>query len=416
MFRTGPDASLNSLALELNGIDRDYRVPEGTSARVERDAAGNPTGILRSAARLIKTEPSGKEPTRQDRLDRLERMLRAYNAAGLTSVADRDASDDEVELYRALHENGRLSCRVFLSLHVDAADPIEEIEAALDRAAADPLHEYDNRLWLRGVKTYMDGGMLTGSAFMLEPWGVSEIYSIEDPTYRGMRYIPEEQTYQIAKAALSRGFQMTAHCQGDAAVTALVDAYERINDSDFPVAEMRPNVTHSSFMTAEVIDRMKRLGATADLQPAWLERDGATLLEQFGEDRLAYFHPYQSLFEAGVVIGGGSDHMQKMGEMRSINPYDPFWGMWVSMVRQPRWMEGPLHPEQALTREQAIRFYTINNAYLTFEEQEKGSLEPGKLADFIVIDRDILECPVGEVKDIEVERTYVGGELAYSAP
>ena len=109
-----------------------------------------------------------------------------------------------------------------------------------------------------------------------------------------------------------------------------------------------------------------------------------------------------------MTVGGGSDHMQKIGSLRSINPYNPFLGMWTTIVRQPRGADAPLHPEQTLTREQAIRLYTINNAFLTFEEAQKGSLEPGKLADFIVLDRDILTCPVDEVKDIKVEATYLG--------
>ena len=95
-----------------------------------------------------------------------------------------------------------------------------------------------------------------------------------------------------------------------------------------------------------------------------------------------------------MTVGGGSDHMQKIGSLRSINPYNPFLGMWTTIVRQPRGADAPLHPEQNLTREQALRLYTINNAFLTFEEAYKGSLEPGKLADFAVLDRDILTCPV----------------------
>ena len=101
--------------------------------------------------------------------------------------------------------------------------------------------------------------------------------------------------------------------------------------------------------------------------------------------------------------------MQKIGSLRSINPYNPFLGMWTTLVRRPRGTEAALHPEQNLTREQAIRLYTINNAFLTFEEAHKGSLEPGKLADFIVLDRDILTCPVEEVKDIQVEATFPDG-------
>jgi hypothetical protein len=108
--------------------------------------------------------------------------------------------------------------------------------------------------------------------------------------------------------------------------------------------------------------------------------------------------------------------MQKIGSLRSNNPYNPFLAMWTTLVRRPRWTEKPLIPEESITREQAIRFYTINNAYLTFEEKEKGSIESGKLADLVVIDRDILRCPADEVKDVTVERTYLGGKLVYSRP
>ena len=116
------------------------------------------------------------------------------------------------------------------------------------------------------------------------------------------------------------------------------------------------------------------------------------------------------------MVGGGSDHMQKIGSLRSINPYNPFLGMWITLARQPRWTDKPLHPEERITREQAIRLYTINNAFLTFEEKEKGSLEPGKLADLVVIDRDILTCREDEVKDIQVLRTYLGGKQVYQRP
>src|SRR5262249_22738768 len=163
------------------------------------------------------------------------------------------------------------------------------------------------------------------------------------------------------------------------------------------------------------IDTMEKLGIVADLQPAWLWLDGKTLLAQFGDERLAYFQPYKTLFERGVVIGGGSDHMQKIGSLRSVNPYNPFLAMWITPSRQPRRAGQPLHPEQRLTREQAIRLYTINNAYLTFEEKEKGSLERGKLADFIVLKQDILTCPEEAVKDIEVQRTFLGGREIYKS-
>ncbi|MEZ5399935.1 MAG: amidohydrolase [Bryobacteraceae bacterium] len=414
-FSTGPDASLNSLALQLSGIGDDFQVTDGRPCRLERDSAGKLTGIIRSCGRFVKYKPSVNTPSAEDRRARLKLLLADYNAIGITSIADRDTDDGEVEVYRQLYERGELSCRVFMNLSVDAQEPLEVIEARLKKAAADPLHAYNNRLWLRGIKMYLDGGMLTGSAFMIEPWGVSKVYSIEDPNYKGMRYIPAEKLYPIVRAAMRLNLQPTAHSVGDGAVRALVEAYERVDANDFKVRSQRPCVTHSNFMTPEAIDTMKRIGAVADLQPAWLWLDGATLKKQFGDARLSYFQPYKTLFEKGVPVGGGSDHMQKIGSMRSINPYNPFLGMWITLTRRPRWMEGALHPEQIITREQAIRFYTMNNAFLTFEEKEKGSIEKGKLADFIVLDRDILTCPVDDIKDTRVLGTYVGGRQVYSA-
>ena len=413
-FRTGPDASLNSLALRLSGIDRGFRVPQGMLGRIERDADGHPTGIVRSGAHLIKFRESQKQPTRQDKRRRLKDLLAAYNKVGLTSIADRNASAEALELYEDLFEAGELTARVFVSYAVNAQQPLEDIESTISKLARHPLHREGSMLWLRGIKFFMDGGMLTGSAFMREPWGVSDVYSISDPSYRGMRFVPPGKAYAITRLALTHGLQPTAHSVGDGAVHALIDAYAEIND-EFRVRAMRPCITHSNFMTPDAIERMAEIGIVADLQPAWLERDGATLLKQFGEARLRYFQPYESLRSAGVTVGGGSDHMQKIGGMRSINPYNPFFGMWITLRRQPRWTDSVMQPEQRLTREDAIRLYTINNAYITFTEDEKGTLESGKLADLIVLDRDILECSIDEVKDIQVEQTYLGGKLVYRA-
>lgn len=413
-FRTGPDASLNSLALDLSGIDKNFRIPQGRLGRIERDESGEPTGIVRSGAHLIKFRESQEQPTRADERRRLKQLFEAYSKTGLTSIADRNASAEALSLYEDLREAGELSVRVFVSFAVDAQAPLEDIEAVISNLARHPRHRYDAMLWVRGIKFFMDGGMLTGSAFMREPWGISEVYSIDDPAYRGMRFVPAGKAYAISRMALTHGLQPTAHSVGDGAVHALIEAYAEIND-EFRIREMRPCITHSNFMSPEAIRRMAEIGIVADLQPAWLERDGATLLKQFGEARLRYFQPYKSLRRAGVAVGGGSDHMQKVGDMRSINPYNPFFGMWITLQRQPRWTNAVMQPEQRLTREEAIRLYTIDNAFITFTEDEKGSLEVGKLADLIVLDRDILDCPIHEVKDIQVEQTYLGGELVFQA-
>ena len=413
MFRTGPDASLNSLALKLCGIDRDFQITDGKPGFVERDpATGEPTGILRSCTRLVKYQTSERVPNQQQRRECLKRLLQAYNEVGITGVTDRGVTDSTLELYQQLYDRGELSCRVFLTYYVDAQEPLEKIAEAVRRVTAHPLHQYNPWLWLRGLKIYLDGGMLTGSAYMRQPWGVSKIYSITDPQYRGVLFVEPEKLYRIARLALENQLQITAHAVGDGAVEALVAAYERVN-ADFPVADKRPSICHANFMTAEAIEKMRRLGVVADLQPAWLYLDGATLLEQFGPQRLRYFQPYKTLQEKGVIVGGGSDHMQKLGSLRSINPYNPFLGMWIAERRLPKNSDQPLHPQECIDRKQAIRLYTINNAYLVFAEKERGSLVPGKLADFIVIDRDILNCPVDQLKDITVLETWVDGRRVY---
>jgi predicted amidohydrolase YtcJ len=158
---------------------------------------------------------------------------------------------------------------------------------------------------------------------------------------------------------------------------------------------------------------MARLGVVADIQPAWLYLDTHTLAAQFGYDRLRYFQPLASIFKAGAIAGGGSDHMQKIGARRSINFYDPFLAMATAVTRQSKQYDRPLHPEEALSREQAIRFYTANNAYVIFRDDLAGSLEPGKRADFIVLDTDLLTCSAGAIRDARVLRTYLDGQLVF---
>jgi predicted amidohydrolase YtcJ len=254
--------------------------------------------------------------------------------------------------------------------------------------------------------------MLTGSAYMRQPWGVSEIYSIRDPNYRGVLFIPLTRLVPMVRTAVECGLQFTAHSVGDGAVHALLEAYAEV-DKELPVRKTRTCISHSNFMSREAVEQAARLGVLVDVQPAWLYLDTHTLVKQFGYERLRYFQPLRSLFEAGVMAGGGSDHMQKIGASRSINPYNPFLGMATAITRKARLYEGILHPEEALTREQAIRFYTINNARVLNCDDRLGSLEPGKLADFVVLDTDLLTCPEARIAETGALRTYVGGKLVY---
>jgi predicted amidohydrolase YtcJ len=413
MFRTGPDASLNSLALKLSGIDRNFKVTDGGAGFAEMDAAGEPTGILRNATRYVKVQPSSRPAGPDEKRARLLELLRDYNATGLTTICDRDASIEGVKLFQELHTHHELPVRVMISHGVPSIGPIEPIIERIQQVAAQPLFKNGDD-WLRiiGVKTYLDGGMLTGSAYMRAPWGVSEIYAIRDPEYRGVLFIPKDRLKAMARAAAVEGLQFTAHSVGDGAVHALLEVYDELS-REIPLRQTRPSITHANFQSREAIEMAARLGVMFDIQPAWLHLDTRTLVNQFGYDRLRYFQPLRSLFAAGVVVGGGSDHMQKVGSMRSINPYNPFLGMATAVTRKARWYEGRLHPEEALSREQALQLYTIQNARLLSADERSGSLEPGKLADFIVLDRDLLTCPEDEIAGTQVLRTYVGGKLTH---
>lgn len=411
VFSTGPDASANSLALAKSGIDKDFQVTG--PGKIEKDpATGEPTGILRSAMRYLKVAPNEKKATPDEQDERLLKLLRDYTSVGITSMIDRNASPAGVDQYRRLHAAKKLPLRVRISHHVDNSGKTSDMAAEIERIAADPLCRGDDMLRMIGIKTFLDGGMLTGSAYMLRPWGVSRIYSIDDPGYRGLLYIPHETLVPMVQAAVANGLQFTAHSVGDGAVQALLDAYEEVNRTT-PVAPTRPCITHSNFMTGPAIEQAARLGVMVDIQPAWLYLDTRTLVAQFGYDRLRYFQPLKTLFEAGVTAGGGSDHMQKIGSLRSINPYDPWLGIWVTLTRRARWHDKPLHPEECLSREQAVRFYTINNAKIMFLDNRTGSLEAGKLADFIVIDRDLLTCPVDEIRATKVISTWLAGQLIH---
>lgn len=415
LYSTGPDASVNSLALERSGIDKNFKVADGQAGYIERDPkTGEPTGILRSCTRYVKASSSGRKATELDRRERLLKLFKDYNSVGLTSIIDRNASASAIKRYQALHDNDRLTVRIGCSHGVGTRSPTESILKNIERIAKHPLVKGGPMLRIVGIKTFLDGGMLTGSAYMRKPWGLSDIYSITDPKYRGLRYIPKDKLEAIVQKTVESGLQFTAHSVGDGAVHGLLDAYAKVNER-IPVAKTRPCLTHSNFMSKEAIEQCAKLGIVADIQPAWLYLDTRTLTKQFGYDRLRYFQPLKSLFKANVIVGGGSDHMQKIGSLRSVNPYNPFLGMWVTITRQARWYEGRLHPEEALTRQQAIRFYTMNNAHLLFLEDKIGSLEKGKLADLIVVDRDLLTCPIDDLRETKVLQTYVNGGVEFNS-
>jgi hypothetical protein len=270
--------------------------------------------------------------------------------------------------------------------------------------------------WIRtgALKIFLDGGILTGTAYLREPWGekANKIFNINDPEYRGIIKYSKEDLLNIVSAACETGWTFTAHCTGGGGVDLLLDVFEEVNKTH-SIKNLRVSIIHGNFFTEEAISRMKKLGIIANVQAAWFYKDADAMLYILGEERTKTFNPFHSMIESGVKLCAGSDHMVKLDANTSINPYNPFLGMW-SMITRTTEKGSVILPEEIITREQALKMYTINNAYATFEESLKGSLEIGKLADLAVLSNDFLTCPVNQIKEIESELTLVGGKVVYS--
>ncbi len=224
-FGTGPDSSVNSLALKVSGIDKDFK-SDDPAAKIEKDpTTGEPTGILRSAGRYLKKKGSGRSATEADREARVAELFADYNANGITGVLDRNSDSGAIKLYQKLLAEDRLTVRVAASKGVGNSGAVERLVENIKNVAGDPLCKGTPMLRVIGIKCFLDGGMLTGSAYMREPWGLSKIYSIDDPAYRGLLYIPAEKLVPMVRAAVESGLQFTAHSVGDGAVHALLAAY-----------------------------------------------------------------------------------------------------------------------------------------------------------------------------------------------
>jgi predicted amidohydrolase YtcJ len=415
LYHAGPAGMANSMALKVSGVTKD--TPNPSPGVVVKDpVTGEPTGMLRQAYGVLKGVPSaGGEASPADRRAAVKKLFSLYNQRGLTSVADRNGDRAGLDLYRDLHKAGELTVRVNVSRGFSPTGTREQVARRFDELpgkdkSGGPTGIGDDWVRVGPIKLFLDGGMLNGTAFMRQPWPKGPTYQVTTDDYRGLLFIPQEQLRMVIEEGVKRQWQMTAHIAGEGAMDELLDAYEFV-DRSTPIKARRLCMTHANFPSKRNLERCKALGVVADVQPAWLYKDGTTLLNVLGKDRVRWFQPYKSWLDY-TIIGGGSDHMLRFDSRGSTNPWDPWLGIAVAVHRTTE-RGTVLFPEEALTREQAIRLYTINNAYLTHEEKVKGSLEVGKLADFIVVDRDVLTCPVKDVAGTQVIRTVVGGKTVY---
>lgn len=399
---------VNSVALRMSGITRETANPP--HGEILKDEAGEPNGILRNAPSLLKGLQPAAAFSEQEKLAALEKILGMYREAGITTIGEGGATPEEIALYQKLKAGGRLPLRVVMTWWVNIGRPAEEILAEI-RSRPWRTNLGDDWLKFGAFKVNFDGGMTIGTAYQRVPYGEfgRRLYGKTDPGDRGQLFATPEKFLAVFRAARDRGWSLSAHTQGGGAIDLFLDTMEAL-DRDRPIAPTRSHLIHASFQSPEAIARMKRLGVTADVQAAWLYCDAPALEKVFGYAGLRYFFPLRSYLDAGVRVAGGSDHMIGYDKNRAVNPYNPFHGLWVSVTRKTR-RGNVVHPEERVSREEALKTYTIYAAWRLFAEKSLGSIEPGKYADMVVIDRDYLSCPVDEIPAIEPVMVIQEGKI-----
>ncbi|MBK8503703.1 MAG: amidohydrolase [Saprospiraceae bacterium] len=401
---------VNSAALRMSNVST--RTAEEGFLRDPQ--SGELNGMLRrSAFEFLAIDHSDQLSDEERRFD-LTQLLQMYNQVGITSITAGSGTTKDLDVFKSLRTSGDLTVRIFqnISIPFNHQDSIEQMRQALDDLG---YHTGTGDEWVRvgALKAVIDGGVLTGTAYLREPWGLGakEIYGITDPTYRGVLRIGQEDLERMILVALEKDWKFTAHVTGGGGVDVLLNAIESVAETQ-NVMDKRFSVIHGNFYTENAIIKMKNLGVYADMQPAWFFKDADLLYQVLGEDRMQTFHPYKSLFDAGAIVNGGSDHMVKLNSYTAINPYNPFLSMWSVVTRKTE-LGSVYNTDQALSRLQALQMYTINNAFASFEEDIKGSIEPGKLADLAVISEDLLTCAEDRIKEIQVVLTMVDGNIVF---
>jgi predicted amidohydrolase YtcJ len=396
---------INTKAIEVSNMSKLKH-----AGILRNEKTGEAIGVIRgSAFSLLAINNENKIPEQQQ-LEALKNLFHLYNGVGITSVCSGGGPPEELKMFEKLSGNNELTVRIFQNIifPLEGKNSLAEMRDALKRFG----HKTgDGNEWVKvgALKVIVDGGVLTGTAFLREGWGekAKEVYGITDPNYRGELFYSKDELIRLITLAYEAGWKFTAHVTGGGGVDTLLAAFEAVNQS-MPVSERRFSIIHGNFYTPGAIRKMAAMRIYADMQPDWYYKDADLLYEVLGKDRIKTFHPYHSMMEAGIIVNGGSDHMVKLDPNTSINPYNPFLSMWSVITRKTD--RGTIfNPEEAISREQALKMYTINNAYASFEENVKGSIETGKLADLAVLSDDILTCPADKILEIKSLLTIVNG-------
>lgn len=401
---------VNGEGLRRLGITRETPSPAG--GEIVKDARGEPTGLLRNLRDLIARHLPSRTAPEDEILRRLEEVHRKYLEVGLTSVAERGATLEGWRRYRRLKEEGRLRVRAEVTILLDSGGTAEGAERFIRSLPFRP-REGDDWLRVGPLKITADGGILIGTAYMREPYGpgAARLYAVTDPGYRGTPTLTPAQIRDLVRTGHRLGWPMAAHVTGDAGVDMVLDAVEAAA-VEAPFRGRPFTLIHAYFPDAATVRRAARLGVRVDTQPAWFYKDGDALGDALGADRMARFLGLRAWLDGGVTVAINTDHMFGTDPDGAMNPFNPFLTMDVAVRRRT---EGGrvLAPEQAVTRAEALRMMTIDAARLLGEEDRRGSIEPGKLADFAILSGDFLGCPPERFRELRAEVTAVGGRVVF---
>jgi predicted amidohydrolase YtcJ len=398
---------LNTAALGAAGITRDSADPPGGA--IVKDAAGEPTGLLRNVGSLLE-----RFRPRSDRvsLDMLERVHRAYLAAGLTSIIERGASLDGYRSYEELRRAGRLHVRSTVTVRIPRPDDAGEVERFIETL---PMRPGSGDDWLKmgPLKIVADGGILIGTSFMRQPYGLSarQLYGVDDPRYRGFLTLTPEQIAAAFEIGHRLGWQMVAHVTGDAGVDVVLDAIEAAQKKN-PSPDRRHTLLHAYFVNRETAVRAARLGVLVDTQPAWHYKDAAALADGLGIVRLTPFIGLRTWREAGVDVAINTDHMFGLDKNDALNPFNPFVTMYSATTRRTE-AGRVVGAGEAVSREEALRMMTSMAARFSFDENNRGSIEAGKLGDFVVLDDHFLTVPPERLRTLRADLTVIGGRIVF---
>jgi predicted amidohydrolase YtcJ len=381
----------NSKAMEMAGITAETEDPEG--GKIIRDENGEPTGVFVDAAMsLVSSEIP--EPTQQEQKIAFRKALEQMRSHGLTGVHDAGVGVDTWNMYKNFADRDSLTTRIYgmISGTGDTFDTLSQ---------DGPIESYQNdMLALQSVKIYADGALGSRGAAMIEPYS-------DDPDNRGLLFNSQQEMNQMVLKAMSEGFQTNVHAIGDQANRQVLNAFANAKDS-LGDQGLRNRIEHAQIIALDDIPRFKKLNIIASMQPTHATSDMNMAVDRIGPERIEGGYAWQTLLDQGTVIASGSDF--------PVEHVNPFYGLYSAVTRQDHQgnPEGGWYSSERMNRQQAFRSFTLDAAYAAHQEDKLGSLEPGKWADFILIDRNFFEVPAIEIWQTNVLETWVAGDKVYS--